>query len=123
MVSYPRILFLLLAVLLVLVISSVYAYARDPGEEKKIQYLITSIENLPGVTFLRNGEEYGCGKAADHLRLKLEKAGDRIKTVEDFIRFGSKSYISGKPYKMRYPDGTTVEVEKFFRDRLKAAGY
>ena len=118
-----RVLLLLLAVLLVLGISSVCASARDAAEEQKIQYLITSIENLPGITFLRNGEEYGCRTAADHLRLKLEKAGNRVKTVEDFIRFGSKSYISGKPYKMRYPDGTTVEVEKFFRDRLKAAGY
>ncbi len=121
--THLRILLLLLAVLLVLGISSVSAYARDAGEEQKIQYLITSIENSQGIMFLRNGEEHGCVKAADHLRLKLEKAGDRIKTVEDFIRFGSKSYISGKPYKMRYPDGTTVEVEKFFRDRLKAAGY
>lgn len=121
--KHLRILRLLLAVLLVLGISSVYAYARDAGEEQKIQYLITSIENLKDITFLRNGEGYGCLKAADHLRLKLEKAGNRVKTAEDFIRLGSKSYISGEPYKMRYPDGTTVEVEKFFRDRLKAAGY
>lgn len=121
--KHLRILCLLLAVLLVQGISSVYAYARDAGEEQKIQHLITSIENLQGITFLRNGEEYGCQKAADHLRLKLEKAGGRIKTVEDFIQFCSKSYISGEPYVMRYPDGTTVEVEKFFRNRLKAAGY
>ncbi len=121
--KHLRILRLLLAVLLVLGISSAYAYARDAGEEQKIQYLIASIESQQGVIFLRNGGEYGSLKAADHLRLKLRKAGDRVKTVEDFIQLCSKSYISGEPYRMRYPDGTTVEVEKFFRNRLKAAGY
>ena len=112
-----------LAVLLVLVISTVCAYARDAGEEQKVQYLIAAIEGQQGVIFLRNGGEYDSRKAADHLRLKLRKAGDRVKTVEDFIQFCSKSYISGEPYRMRYPDGTAIEVEKFFRDRLKAAGY
>ena len=58
MVTHLRILRLLLAVLLVLGITSVYAYARDAGEEQKIQYLITSIENLKDITFLRNGEGY-----------------------------------------------------------------
>lgn len=112
-----------LAVLLVLFIPAVCAYARDAGVEQKVQYLIASIEGQQGVIFLRNGCEYGSRQAADHLRLKLRKGGDRVKTVEDFIQFCSKSYISGEPYTMRYPDGTTVEVEKFFRSRLKAAGY
>jgi hypothetical protein len=73
------------------------------------------------VTFLRNGGEYDAKKAADHLRLKLKMAGDRIKTAEDFIRLcGSKSSVSGEAYRMRFPDETTMDVEVFFRERLKA---
>ena len=54
---------------------------------------------------------------------EARESREQRKDSGGFIRLGSKSYISGKPYKMRYPDGTTIEVEKFFRDRLKAGGY
>ena len=98
-----------------------YAYARDYGEEAKIQYLIGSVETLQGETFLRNGAEYDAKRAADHLRLKLKMAGNRVKNAEDFIRLcASKSSISGEPYRMRFPDGTTMGAETFFRERLKA---
>ena len=97
-----------------------YAYAQDSGEAAKIRYLIGSIEALQGVTFIRNGGEYDARKAADHLRLKLKTAGARVKTAEDFIRLcGSKSSMSGKAYRMRFPDGTTIAAEAFFRERLK----
>jgi hypothetical protein len=98
-----------------------YAYAQDSSEAAKIRYLIGSVEALQGVTFLRNGGEYDAKKAADHLRLKLKMSGDRVMTAEDFIRLcGSKSSISGEAYRMRFPDGTTIYVEAFFRERLKA---
>jgi hypothetical protein len=97
-----------------------FAYAQDAGEADKIRYLIGSVETLRGVTFLRNGSEYDAEKAADHLRLKLKIAGDRVKTAEDFIRLcGSKSSVSGEAYRMRFPDGTTTDAAVFFRERLK----
>ncbi|NTW09149.1 MAG: DUF5329 domain-containing protein [Anaerolineaceae bacterium] len=97
------------------------AYAHDSGEAAKIRYLIGSVETFQGVTFLRNGIEYDGKQAADHLRLKLKMAGDRVNTAEDFIRFcASKSSISGEAYRMRFPDGTTLDAEAFFRKRLKA---
>ena len=98
-----------------------YVYAQDSSEAAKIRYLIGSVEALQGVKFFRNGSEYDAKKAADHLRLKLKMAGDRVKTVEDFIRLcGSKSSVSGEAYRMRLPDGTTMYAEAFFRKRLKA---
>jgi uncharacterized short protein YbdD (DUF466 family) len=73
------------------------------------------------VTFLRNGGEYDARKAADHLRLKLKTAGDQVKTAEEFIRLcGSKSSVSGEAYRIRFPDGTTLDAEAFFRKRLEA---
>jgi uncharacterized short protein YbdD (DUF466 family) len=107
--------------LVLLSLTGGYAYAQDSGESAKIRYLIGSVETLQGVTFLRNGGEYDPGKAADHLRLKLKTAGDRVKTAEDFIRLcGSKSFVSGEAYRMRFPDGTAMDAETFFRERLKA---
>jgi hypothetical protein len=98
-----------------------YVYAQDYSEAAKIRYLIGSVEALQGVKFFRNGSEYDAKKAADHLRLKLKMVGDRVKTVEDFIRLcGSKSSVSGEAYRMRLPDGTTMYAEAFFRERLKA---
>ena len=75
-------------------------------ETKKIELLLARLEAMHNVVFIRNGKEYNANKAADHLRLKWEKAGRRVKTAEDFIALcGSRSSISGKPYKMRFADG------------------
>jgi hypothetical protein len=110
----------LLWLLVILSLVGGFAYAQDAGEAAKIQHLIGSIETLRGVTFIRNASEYDAKKAADHLRLKLKMAGDRVKTAEDFIRLcGSKSSVSGEAYRMRFPDGTIMDAEVFFRERLK----
>lgn len=110
----------LTAILLAFFLPTVHAaHAQDAGETAKIQYLIKSIESLQGVKFIRNGNEYDSTRAADHLRYKLKKAGSRVKTAEDFIQLCSKSYLSGEAYRMRYPDGTTITAETFFRQRLK----
>lgn len=94
--------------------------AQTP-EPEKIQYLIGSVEKLAGAQFIRNGSAYDARAAADHLRLKLREAGSRVKTAEDFIRYcGSKSSMSGEPYRIRFADGTTVTSEEFLRGRLKA---
>jgi len=107
--------------LILLLLAAGSAHAQDSGEAAKIRYLIESVETLQGATFIRNGGEYDAAKAADHLRLKLKRAGDRVKTAEDFIRFcGSKSSVSGKAYRIRFSDGTTLDTETFFRKRLQA---
>jgi hypothetical protein len=96
-------------------------YAQESREADKIQYLISSIETLNGAEFIRNGKVYGATKAAAHLRFKLNMAGDRVKTAEDFIRLcASKSSFSGQPYQIRFSDGVTIETEVYFRNRLKA---
>jgi hypothetical protein len=113
----------LLWLLLLMFLAAGSALAQDSGEAAKIRYLIESVETLQGATFIRNGDEYDAKKAADHLRLKLKRAGERVKTAEDFIRFcGSKSSVSGKAYRIRFSDGTTLDTETFFRKRLKAFG-
>jgi hypothetical protein len=94
--------------------------AGDDREGRRIDYLISSVERLAGTKFVRNGSEYDGRQAADHLRMKRKRAGGRVQTAEDFIRLcASKSYLSGKPYTIRFADGKTIESEKYFRAQLK----
>ena len=108
------------ALIVLLSLAAVCAYAQDPSEAAKIQYLIASVEALEGGKFIRNGSEYDARAASDHLRLKLRVAGNKVKTAEDFIKFcASRSSITGEPYLIRLADGTTVKSEVFFRNKLK----
>lgn len=95
-------------------------HAQDNIEKKKIEFLISSVQNLKGAKFIRNGTEHDGIEAAKHLRLKLEKADGHVQSADDFIRLcASKSYITGKPYLIKYPDGKTISAEKYLRDKLK----
>jgi len=94
--------------------------AQDNIEKKKIEFLISSVENLRGAKFIRNGSEYDGKEAAKHLRMKLQRAGAHIQTADDFIRLcASKSYNSGKPYLIRLSNGKTIKAEEYFCEKLK----
>lgn len=96
------------------------ADAREAIEKARIEHLISSVEKLSGAKFIRNGKEYDPKKAGEHLRMKLGKAGEKIKTAENFIDgLASKSSYSGKPYKIRKADGTLVTTKAYFYARLK----
>ena len=105
--------------LLLLLIPGVLG-AKDAREEKRIEYLLQTVEALKGAVFIRNGTEYNAKDAGKHLRLKLKLAGARVKTAEDFIEVcASRSSFSGDAYKIRLPDGTTTETAPFFRAKLR----
>jgi Family of unknown function (DUF5329) len=117
-VDYTTMLRMIVALLFVLAVPFM-ARAAESGEAQKIQYLIQSIANLKDAKFVRNGTEYGGDQAADHLRLKLKNAGERIKTAEQFIEYcATKSSQSGQAYTIRYSDGRVVESAVFLRARL-----
>jgi Family of unknown function (DUF5329) len=111
----------IVAVLFVIAVP-LHLHAADNGEAQRIQYLIQSIADLKDAKFARNGSQYSAGQAADHLRLKLKNAGERIKTAEQFIDYcATKSSVSGKAYTIVYDDGRVVESATFLRGKL--AGY
>lgn len=113
--------FLVFVLGLLLAFSTSAFAARSDAEQKKIDYLIASIEALDGATFIRNGSEYSAAKAADHLRLKLRNAGDRLQTAEQFIdELGTKSSMSGEKYRIRFKDGRVVDSAQVFREKLAA---
>ena len=106
--------------LAVLVMFAGAVSAQDTIEKKKIEFLISAVENLKGAQFIRNGTEYNGKEAAEHLRMKLQKTGDRVRTADDFIRLcAAKSLLSGKPYMIRSSDGKTIKSEEFFREKIK----
>lgn len=109
---------ILLAMLICLV--PMTTHAREAKQEARIEYLISTVEAFKGAVFIRNGTEYGTKEAGSHLRMKLGKAGDKVKTAEDFINgIASKSSVSGKAYRIRKPDGTEIDTQLYFNARLK----
>lgn len=90
-------------------------------ETQRIDTLIKSIEALQGqAVFIRNGAEHDAKAAGEHLRLKWRKAGDRVKSAADFIRYcATSSSTSGQPYKIRYKDGHEVTSADFLWTALK----
>jgi hypothetical protein len=105
---------------MILAIFPAVVKAQDNIERNKIEYLITSIEHIEGAIFIRNGTEHNGKEAAEHLRSKLKSAGGKVQTADDFIRLcASKSFISGKSYKIITSDGKVINSEQYFRDKLK----
>jgi len=95
--------------------------ASDPSpiEDARIDYLLTAVGSLQDAQFIRNGKPYDSKAAIDHLRTKLRAAGSRVQTAEDFIRVcASESSISGKPYEIRFADGTVLRAADFLRQKL-----
>src|SRR5947208_1538658 len=97
----------ILACLLNLVLITAVARGLDAQAKAEIDGLISYVETSH-VRFIRNGSDYSGAEGAQHLRDKLAKAGDRVKTADDFITgIASASYLSGKPYLVKFADGHT----------------
>jgi hypothetical protein len=89
-------------------------------ERAKIDAMIASVEQLQGAVFIRNGTEHDSAKAAAHLRRKLGAAGKRVKTADQFITYlATGSSMTGKPYRIRFADGRSVESAQYFRELLR----
>ncbi len=83
-------------------------------EAEKIDVLIRSIEMLEDAQFYRNGSLHSAQESADHLRMKLKRAGNRISTAQEFVdNIATKSYLSGKEYKIIFSDGNEVKTGEF----------
>jgi len=111
---------ILVTAFVILALFSGAVNAQDNIEKKKIEFLISSVENLKGAKFIRNGLEHDGKEAAEHLRIKLLKAGSMVQTADDCIRLcACKSFITGKPYMIRLSAGKTIKSEEYFREKLK----
>ena len=108
----------LLASIFTLLLTTAIALALDPQTKAEIDELISYV-GTSGVRFIRNGTEHSGTEGARHLRDKLARAGDRVKTTEDFIAgVASTSYITGKPYLVKFADGHTQPTGDWLRAHL-----
>lgn len=100
---------------------SVQLFAQQPlTEAQKIDHLISFVRNLKGATFIRNGSEHTPAAAADHLQMKREKGGSRIKTAKDFIdKIATKSTVSGDLYLIRFANGKEFPSQMVLLNELK----
>ena len=93
---------------------------RGPTERARIERLIHHVARQRGVVFVRNSETFDAPKAAAHLQSKLERAGDRVRTVDDFIDgVASRSWLSGQAYSVRLPDGSEQPASQWLRSELR----
>ena len=108
----------LFASIFTLLLTTAIVLALDPQTNAEIDELISYV-GTSGVRFIRNGTEYSGAEGAQHLRDKLAKAGNRVKTTEDFITgVASTSYITGKPYLVKFADGHTQPTCDWLRAHL-----
>ena len=91
---------------------------RTPAQE--IEALIQRVAAARGITFIRNGSEYTAADAATHLRRKLRAADGNITTPEQFIdALGSRSSMSGRPYRVRLADGREMDSATWLNGLLR----
>ena len=107
-----------LASIFTLLLTTAIALALDPQTKAEIDELISYV-GTSGVRFIRNGTEHSGAEGAQHLRDKLAKAGNRVKTTEDFITgIASTSYITGQPYLVKFADGHTQPTGEWLKAHL-----
>lgn len=95
------------------------AFAREAKEQARIDFLLRHVETSKGLSFIRNGKAHAAQDAAKHLRRKLDYAGERIQTAEQFIKHAaSESSVTGRNYKIRLPDGSTVNASDYLNKQL-----
>lgn len=97
--------------------------ALPEAERFRIEALILAVEGLGDAVFIRNGKAYDAATAARFLRGKWGAGEAQVRTAEDFIeKVASFSSTTGKPYTIRFKDGSEVGSARFLRDRLVRLG-
>jgi hypothetical protein len=108
-----------LLLLLALVIP-LHAQTKALTEKAKIEALIAHIEALKDASFVRNGSDANAKTAAKFLRGKWQANDKDIKTAADFIaKAASVSSTTGKPYLIRFKDGTETRCGDYLSTHLK----
>ena len=104
--------------LLLSALGAACSHARDESSKAEIDYLIAYVEKS-SVRFVRAGKEYSAKEAAEHLRHKLGHARGRVRSGEDFIAgIATKSFLTGRGYQIKLPDGSLRPTGPWLRDAL-----
>lgn len=95
------------------------AFALTPQEETRVDNLLIAVGEQEQLLFIRNGSEHHAAEAESHLRLKLSKTKNRLKTAEQFVdNVASKSSITGTPYQVKLPGQAPVDAQVYLTQLL-----
>jgi hypothetical protein len=87
-------------------------------EKQKIAALLDVVEKSKA-TFIRNDQEYPPAAARQLMEYKLNKAGEQIKTAQEFIeQLATRSSTTGRIYQIKLADGRITESAFWLRARL-----
>ena len=95
--------------------------APPTSAPEAIQYLLDAIERS-GCEFYRNGSWYAAADARSHLARKYREVDKRqpVRSVQDFIDWvGTRSSMSGEPYRVRCPGADAMTSAEWFRRVLE----
>jgi len=85
-------------------------------EKHRIDSAIEAVEQS-GLTFIRSDREFDGPAAAEHLRSKLDRRQQHVRTFDQFIeQVASRSAISGVPYLVKFPDAKTMPLATWLRE-------
>ena len=102
---------LTLAFLLIGITPVLRAESISPGEKQKIEALLKYVGEMKDTKFLRNGSTYDPKTAATFLRRKWAANASAVKTAREFIdKIATVSGTSGKPYLIRFKDGSEAKT-------------
>ena len=89
-----------------------------------IEQALSRIAGLQDATFIRNGRSYDAATAATFLRRKWESNAGSVTNLADFIaRVASFSGTSGKPYRIRFHDGSETNCGDYLRSIAVTNGW
>ncbi len=99
------------------------AAAQTPrAEQARIDGLLLGVASS-GCAMQRNGTTHDAQAAAQHLRMKLDRAGERVQTAAQFIDIvASGSSISGRPYLVLCPGQPPQSARDWLRAQLSRRG-
>ncbi len=119
MIKY-RIFILMFALLQGTVLFSLAAAdSLSARQKERIEALIRYVAESKDFEFVRNGASYSAATAATFLRLKWRANESAIKTARDFVeKVATLSGTSGKPYVIRFKDGSETKNKDFLLAEL-----
>jgi hypothetical protein len=95
--------------------------APSTSAREDIQYLLDAIERS-GCEFYRNGSWYAAAEARSHLASKYREVDKRqpVRSAQDFIDWvGTRSSMSGEPYRVRCPGSGAMTSAEWFQRALE----
>lgn len=91
----------LAATVLAVAVCSGGVHARPEAADAEIRHLLEFVTTSHCI-FVRSGVEYPPSEARTHLQRKLDYAGERIQTADEFvIELASRSSTTGAEYRVR----------------------